>query len=207
VGASRENGRGEGEYLIRHQKNWNKISLNSIANSFSHDEKEQELKWSARIAWLILLIQIALGGWVSTNYAVLACTDYPMCQGVLIPSMDFENGFSLWRKLGMTAQGEYLSFAALTAIHWVHRNFALLVIISSAYVAFRARTLMGLKIIANAIFTVLILQVGTGLANILFNWPLVIAVLHNSGAALLLILLTMLNSRIDSTSRMPVATR
>ncbi len=156
-----------------------------------------KLKWFARIAWLILLIQIALGGWVSTNYAVLACTDYPLCHGVLIPDMDFAQGFSLWRELGRTASGEYLSFSALTAIHWVHRNFALLVILSSGYVAFRARNMMGVSTIAKSILVVLLIQFCTGLANILFSWPLPIAVLHNGGAALLLGLLTVLNYRVQ----------
>ena len=155
------------------------------------------LKWWACLAWLILLVQIALGGWVSTNYAVLACTDYPLCQGVLIPRMDFEQGFSLWRELGKTASGDYLSFAALTAIHWVHRNFAWLVVLSSGYVAFRARAIDGLSTIARLILVVLVVQFCTGLANILLSWPLAVAVLHNGGAALLLALLTVLNYRVQ----------
>jgi cytochrome c oxidase assembly protein subunit 15 len=159
------------------------------------------MQWPARIAWLILFIQIALGGWVSTNYAVLACTDYPMCQGAFVPEMDFEHGFSLWRELGMTVHGDYLSFAALTAIHWVHRNFALFVVISSGYVAYQALKVAALNPIAKAILVVLFVQFGTGLANILFNWPLPIAVLHNGGAALLLALLTVLNYRVQIQSR------
>ncbi len=167
----------------------------------SHDvvrvaTEARTLKWSARWAWLILLIQIALGGWVSTNYAVLACTEYPLCQGVWLPSMDFEHGFSLWRDLGKTTQGEYLSFAALTAIHWVHRNFAWVVLLSIAYVVLRARYMMGLTKIANVILILLVVQFGTGLANIIFQWPLTSAVLHNGGAAMLLGLLTMLNYRV-----------
>jgi cytochrome c oxidase assembly protein subunit 15 len=55
-------------------------------------------------------LQIALGGWVSTNYAALACTDFPLCNGKLVPEMDFEHGFTLWRHLGMTAAGDYLPF-------------------------------------------------------------------------------------------------
>ena len=157
-----------------------------------------KLKWPARFAWLILLMQIALGGWVSTNYAVLACTDYPLCQGSLIPEMDFEHGFTLWRELGKTAGGEYLSFSALTAIHWVHRNFALLVILTSGYVALRARNLAGTNKIANAMLVVLIMQFCSGVANILFRWPLPVAVIHNGGAALLLGLLTVLNYRVQS---------
>lgn len=156
-----------------------------------------KLIWWARIAWLILLIQIVLGGWVSTNYAVLACSDYPLCQGAIIPSMDFDHGFSIWRELGKTANGDYLSFSALTAIHWTHRNFAWLVILSSGYVAVRARNIGGLKKIANGILIVLLIQFCTGLANILFSWPLAIALIHNGGAALLLGLLTVLNYRVQ----------
>ena len=156
------------------------------------------LKWPARLAWLILVMQIALGGWVSTNYAVLACTDYPLCQGVLVPNMDLEQGFTLWRELGKTADGQYLSFAALTAIHWVHRNFAWLVIFSSGYVALRARKMAGIGQVANLVLLVLFVQFSTGLANILFDWPLPIAVMHNGGAALLLGLMTVLNYRVQS---------
>jgi len=156
-----------------------------------------DLKWAAHLAWLILFIQIGLGGWVSTNYAVLACADYPLCQGALIPTMDFDHGFTLWRELGKTAGGDYLTFAALTAIHWTHRNFAWLVILSSGYVAFRARKLNGVSNIANAMLVVLLIQFCTGLTTILLNWPLPLAVLHNGGAALLLALLTVLNYRVQ----------
>ena len=156
-----------------------------------------KLRWLARLAWLILVVQIALGGWVSTNYAVLACTDYPMCQGVMVPPMDFEHGFSLWRELGKTVNGDYLSFAALTAIHWVHRNFAWLVVLSSGLLALKARKLAGLTKVANGMLIVLLVQFCTGLANILLSWPLAIAVMHNGGAALLLLLLTMLNYRVQ----------
>jgi cytochrome c oxidase assembly protein subunit 15 len=152
-----------------------------------------KLKWMARLAWLILFVQIGLGGWVSANYAVLACADYPLCQGMWIPEMDFKHGFSLWRELGKTVEGDYLSFAALTAIHWVHRNFAWLAIFSSGYVAFLARRIVGVSRISGVILLVLFIQFCTGLANILFNWPLAIAVIHNGGAALLLVLLTVLN--------------
>lgn len=161
-----------------------------------------KLKWPARLAWLLLVAQIALGGWVSTNYAVLACTDYPLCQGVLVPNMDFEQGFTLWRELGKTADGHYLSFEALTAIHWVHRNFALLVVLVVGYVALRARRIDGLGKVANLILVVLLVQFCSGLANILLEWPLPVAVLHNGGAAMLLGLLTVLNYRVQSPVEM-----
>ena len=80
------------------------------------------------LAFAVLFIQIALGGWVSTNYATLACDGWPLCSGQAVPEMDFEHGFHLWRELGKTAAGHYLPFQALVAIHWVHRNFAWLVV-------------------------------------------------------------------------------
>ncbi len=64
--------------------------------------------WPAAIGLAVLVVQIALGGWVSTNYATLACTDYPLCHGALVPQMDYEHGFTLWRELGKTAGGDYL---------------------------------------------------------------------------------------------------
>ena len=78
--------------------------------------------------------QIALGGWVSTNYAVLACTDFPTCNGQWIPPMDFQHGFHLWRALGMTKDGDAITQDALVAIHWTHRTFAFVV------VAYRSRS-------------------------------------------------------------------
>jgi heme A synthase len=74
---------------------------------------------------------------VSTNYATLACTEFPTCGGKLVPEMDFEHGFHLWRELGKTAAGHYLPFSALTAIHWVHRNFAFVVLLLAGYAAWR----------------------------------------------------------------------
>lgn len=142
---------------------------------------------------VLLTLQIALGGWVSTNYAALACTDFPLCGGKVIPEMDFEHAFYLWRELGKTAAGHYLPFSALTAIHWVHRNFAFIVLAGIGYTVFRAWKLPSLRGTARMIALVLALQAATGMATIYLNWPLAIAVLHNGGAALLVLLLTMLN--------------
>jgi len=147
----------------------------------------------AILSAIVLTLQIALGGWVSTNYATLACTDFPLCGGKVIPEMDFEHGFHLWRELGKTAAGHYLPFSALTAIHWVHRNFALVVLLVLGYTVWRAWRLPSLRGTARLIALVLVLQAATGLATIYLNWPLAIAVMHNGGAALLVLLLTMLN--------------
>ena len=147
--------------------------------------------WRLLVASFALLwMQIALGGWVSTNYAVLACTDFPACQGSMWPAMDFAQGFTLWRELGASGDGANLSFQALTAIHYVHRIgsyvvFAVLAVLAIALnwqATFRAesRWLAGL----------LALQVATGLGNVLLGWPLAAAVLHTAGAAGLVVLLT-----------------
>lgn len=151
------------------------------------------LRLPALAALLLLALQIALGGWVSTNYAALACNDFPLCNGALVPQMDMANGFTLWRHLGKTADGSFLPFPALTAIHWVHRSFAFVVIACIAWLAWLARRDEGLRKTGSWLLIVIGLQFLTGLSTIYFNWPLAIAVVHNGGAALLLLLLVMLN--------------
>jgi cytochrome c oxidase assembly protein subunit 15 len=160
------------------------------------------LRFSALLALLALAIQIALGGWVSTNYATLACTEYPMCQGGWIPNMDFANGFTLWRDLGKTGNGEFLPFAALTAIHFVHRNFALVVAVCAGWVGYRATQIAGLAKLGRWLMAVLALQIATGISTIFLSFPLLLAVAHNGGAAALVILLVMINYR----TRNPAAT-
>jgi len=150
---------------------------------------------------LLLVVQIALGGWVSTNYAVLACNDWPLCQGRIVPDMDFANGFHLWRELGRTADAAFLPFEALTAIHWTHRNFAWPVFIVLGWLAWRAGPIPGLTRPACWLGALLVLQAGTGIANILFSWPLLVAVLHNAGAAALVVVLVVLNYRVHAAAR------
>jgi cytochrome c oxidase assembly protein subunit 15 len=156
----------------------------------------RRLALPALIVALLLALQIALGGWVSTNYAVLACTDFPLCHGELLPSMDFGHGFSLWRHLGKTVDGDYLPFSALTAIHWTHRTFAYAVIACVAWIGLKALQDRGLRKTGRALLFVIALQFCTGMATVVLKWPLAIAVMHTGGAALLLLLLVMLNYKI-----------
>jgi cytochrome c oxidase assembly protein subunit 15 len=156
---------------------------------------------------IVLAVQIALGGWVSTNYATLACTDFPLCAGKLVPDMDFAHGFTLWRELGKTAAGHYLPFSALTAIHWVHRNFAFVVFAVLGYTAWRASAHVELRKLARMIGAVLALQAASGIATIYLSFPLAIAVLHNAGAALLVLLVTMLNYKTQYRFRAPAQAR
>ncbi|MGS0740977.1 COX15/CtaA family protein [Glaciimonas sp. GG7] len=158
----------------------------------------------ALIAMLLLVMQIALGGWVSTNYAALACNDFPFCHGMVIPDMDFQHGFTLWRHLGKTADGEYLPFQALTAIHWTHRMFAFVVIAFIAWLACRALKIGGLRKTGRWLLIMIGVQLLTGLATIFFNWPLAIAVAHNGGAALILLLLVMLNYKARLATEKPI---
>jgi cytochrome c oxidase assembly protein subunit 15 len=151
------------------------------------------LRLPALACALVLALQIALGGWVSTNYATMACTDFPLCGGKLVPEMDFQHGFTLWRELGKTAAGHYLPFSALTAIHWVHRNFAFVVVAVLGLTAWRASMQPALRKLARTIGAVLALQAASGIATVYLDFPLAIAVLHNAGAALLVLLVTMLN--------------
>lgn len=141
-------------------------------------------------AWVVLAIvalQIALGGWVSTNYAVLACRGFPQCNGQWWPDPDFAQGFQLLRELGKGATGGFVEFHALVAIHLAHRLFALLATAAVLWLAWRlersgdeasrhaARWLVG----------VLALQIVSGMSNVLLDWPLLAALLHSAGAAAL----------------------
>lgn len=159
------------------------------------------LRTPAAFALFLLFLQIALGGWVSTNYAALACSDFPLCDGALLPQMDFEHGFTLWRHLGKTADGDFLPFTALTAIHWTHRSFALLVIACMVWVARCGLTMDGVRKTAGWLLIVVGLQFLSGVSTIFLKWPLAIAVLHNGGAALLALLLAMLNYKIRIASQ------
>lgn len=146
--------------------------------------------WWVVGSFAALWLQIALGGWVSTNYAVLVCSDFPTCQGMLWPAMDFREGFTFWRSLGMTAEGGNISFQALTAIHYVHRL--------TAYVVFTLVVAVSIKLYAFAAFRrsalwlggLMLLQVATGMSNVVLGWPLIGAVAHTGGAAALVIVLT-----------------
>ena len=138
---------------------------------------------------LLLTLQVLLGGWVSTNYAVLACNTFPQCQGSWWPLMNFEQGFTLWRHLGVDANGQPLVFESLTAIHYVHRLAAYVVLVYLAVLAMLLRHVRGLQTAAHVLWLCLLLQLLTGLANVMFDWPLFSAVLHTGGAAALVVVL------------------
>jgi heme a synthase len=159
-------------------------------------------------AWItaaLVVVQIALGGWVSTNYAVLACREFPLCQGQWWPPMDFEHAFTVQRELGQTAAGSYLPFAALTAIHITHRVFAMLVLGAMVWLAWRlaASGDATLRRFAVGIASLAVLQLATGLSNVVLGWPIVAALLHTGGAAALAALLATLLARAHLRSHAP----
>jgi cytochrome c oxidase assembly protein subunit 15 len=142
------------------------------------------------LTFALLCLQVALGGWVSTNYAVLACNEFPTCQGSWWPYMDFHQGFQLWRALGMTPEGEHISFSALTAIHYAHRLCAYLVLAALGLLAWRLHRIQALRRPARWIAGLALWQFATGLSNVVLDWPLVAAVSHTGGAAALVVALT-----------------
>ncbi|ATE62410.1 heme A synthase [Thauera sinica] len=151
---------------------------------------------AARLGLVLLIAQIALGGWTSTNYAALACTDFPTCHGSLWPQADYANAFHVVRELGMTADGELLSNAALTAIHWSHRVGALLVGVVLLVLGATLAKRQGTERLGLALTGALLLQVTLGIANVRLSLPLGLAAAHNAGAALLLVLMVSINYRL-----------
>ena len=137
-----------------------------------------------------LVAQLALGGWVSTNYAVLACSDFPKCQNSWWPPMNFEQGFELWRGLGLTSAGQAITFSALTAIHYTHRLMALLLLGLLGLLAWRLQRQSELRQPGRWLAWLALLQLVTGLSNVVLEWPLAAAVLHTGGAAALVLVLT-----------------
>ena len=163
-------------------------------------EGNKKLRALVVMALVVLFFQISLGGWTSSNYAALACPDFPTCQGKWWPKMNFFEGFILWRELGIDYEGGTLDSAARTAIHMAHRIGAIITTIIIFYVG--ARNIFSksryLKITGIIVLMLLIAQILLGIANIKFHLPLSIAVAHNGVAALLLLsLVTLLHHCIS----------
>ena len=151
----------------------------------------------AVLALLFLVVQVFLGGWVSSNYAALACPDFPTCRGDWLPETDFGHAFTFVRELGQTGDGAPLSLAAMTAIHWSHRLGALLVTLAVGLLVVRLARSPGWQPWAFVLAVLLGLQVTLGIGNVLLSLPLPLAVAHNFGAALLLLHVVALNMRLS----------
>lgn len=150
------------------------------------------LRWLAGLALVVLVGQIFLGAWTSTNYAAYSCTGFPTCHGQQWwPQTDFVRAFTLWHGLGINYAHGILGAVARATIHWTHRLGALVTIVVVLLLALRLWRL-GVadgrwRVLACVLVAAVALQAGIGVATVLLRVPLPIAVAHNGGAALLLL--------------------
>ncbi len=189
----------------------------------------RRLRVGAVAVMALLVVQVALGGWVSTNYAVLACTGFPACNGQWWPAMDFGQGFTLLRGLGEAGADGHRGVDALVAIHMAHRLGALVVVtalLALAWALWRrgaasanAGTVgeageageaseaseAGTRRLALTLALLTALQVGSGLSNVVLGWPLIAALGHSAGAAALVWVLTVLLARSRLSAYQPRA--
>ncbi|WP_407074071.1 MULTISPECIES: COX15/CtaA family protein [unclassified Pseudomonas] len=160
-------------------------------------ELPPRLRHLAALGLVLVVAQIALGGWVSSNYAAVACIDLPTCHGQWWPKADFVNGFRLTQHIGPNYLGGQLDSDARTAIHITHRLGALLVTLVLLVLAWQLKR-AGLKGMASLVVMALGLQVALGISNVVFHLPLPIAVAHNVGGAVLMLAVTLVNYRARS---------
>jgi len=169
--------------------------------------KVNSIKGLALAGLLIVFLQIALGGWTTSNYAAVACPDLPTCQTQWWPEMDFAKGFDIFQEIGPNYLGGQMENEARIAIHMAHRIGA---IITTLYLLFLFVQLLKLELavaarLGHIMVAVLLLQVVLGLSNIFFHFPLAVAVLHNGVGAILLLVLVTLNHRVLTVQSHPTA--
>lgn len=158
--------------------------------------KKSIIFYMARFGLILIFMQIFLGGWTSTNYAGLACTDFPTCHGQWIPDMDFKNGFNIFRNLGETSEGAPISLNALHAIQWIHRVGAITIVIYFGFLSYALMKYKQLRFEGILLLIILATQFVIGVANVILHLPVVLAVSHNLTAALLVVIITIINSKI-----------
>jgi cytochrome c oxidase assembly protein subunit 15 len=154
------------------------------------------LRRVALLALIALVVQVALGGWTSTNYAAVACPDFPKCQTAWLPEADYGEAFVLWRGLGINYEGGVLDHPARVAIHFAHRLGAIvatLALLLAAVLTFRSRQEANSRFAAMLALAALALQLILGISMVMRGFPLWLATAHNAGAALLLLATLALN--------------
>ena len=168
-----------------------------------HIRHWQSLKPLALIGLLLVVCQITLGGWTSSNYAALACPELPTCQGQWLPAMDFASGFNFAQEIGPNYLGGQLDAPARVAIHFTHRIGALVVTLYLAFLLSRLYLYSGgtrMRRQAHVILALLVAQLSLGVSNVIWSLPLAVAVAHNACGALLLLALISLNYRLAKSS-------
>lgn len=154
---------------------------------------EPALRGFALFGLVVLAVQIFLGAWTSTNYAALACPDFPTCQNSFWPTMDFVSGFDPWHGLGIDYEGGILHNSARVAIHVTHRIGAVVTLAVLLWLAIRAAKNNALGTAAGLIMGGVVLQFMVGIIMVVTHLPLPLAVAHNGIAALLLLAVINLN--------------
>ena len=155
------------------------------------------LRSLALLALAVVALQVSLGGWVSTNYAVLACTGFPQCNGQWWPSADFNVGFTLLRGLGEPGSTGPMTLDALVAIHLTHRIFAgaVLCVVGLLAALLLKQSDARVRHLGGVLAMLLLAQIGSGMANVVLGWPMVAALGHTAGAAGLVLTLTLVLAR------------
>ena len=161
------------------------------------------LRWWLRAGVALLVLQIALGGWVSSNYAALACgggsaslDNFPRCVSQWWPQQNYTEGFTLWRGIGVDYEGGVLDGASRIAIQMAHRMMAIVVSLYLLVLSVRLFRLPGMRGWATTLGVLVLLQVTLGVLNVKLALPLLVAVLHSGGAVALLFVLVTLLARL-----------
>ena len=169
------------------------IALRLMAPGEASDSEARDLRVFSRVGLVLVMVEIMLGGWVSSNFAALACTGFPLCQGTLLPAMDFTYSLD---NAGLLLSGE-----RLTAIHWMHRAGALLTLCYLIWLSFRTMAVQKLRGIGKSMLGLVVFQFALGACNVLLGFPLAGAVLHNALAMILLVTLVALNFRMQTRKK------
>jgi cytochrome c oxidase assembly protein subunit 15 len=170
------------------------ISIFSILAclALTHEKKikvEKKGLFAILGAVIVLFCQIALGGWVSSNYAGLACVGFPSCNGMLWPSLDFSGGFHLLSPLGLNYQGGILNASARVTIQWIHRVGALITVFylfGLWIMIYRSGHRNKLLILCTIACVLVLLQITLGMMNVIYLLPITVAVAHHAVAVLLM---------------------
>lgn len=178
---------------------WRATPNNELINADAHLLKK--LLW---IGLGLLIVQIALGGWTSANYAALACgNDFPKCLGSWMPAHNFQEAFVLWRGIGVDYEGGVLDGPARVAIQLAHRGMAIIVAAYLLSIAVKLIRTPGLVYWGSMLAALVLAQAALGISNVVFSLPLWVAVAHNAGAALLLFVLVGLLARLREPEQAP----
>jgi cytochrome c oxidase assembly protein subunit 15 len=175
--------------VLREQRFWRPVTAAPAALL-------RRLRPRALFGLLLVIAQIGLGGWMSVNYAALACPDFPVCQGTFWPPQNFFDGFALWRDIGLQYEGVLLNLEAATAIHMAHRVGALITLMYVGWLAMHTIRVGASSHLCRYGMLVLLLllgQVALGIVSVLTHLPVIFIVAHHAMGALLMLSLITFN--------------